>query len=207
MITKQTTQRRMPSLLSIRRMTISILLFTTLIVHDVTLSSIPNFALAYASSHNVHHRSPNIRHISTTTSLHMGKSIKSSTKNNEGYKITIKNSKYNLIWSPNFWKKMLLSTVLIHLLSKNEHYSLNNLFPHRTIKSCHGQSSATIMLNQLQSVLPTAVVLPLLSSSCCSIQIIINAVSGFGCAGFNTYLGTLMYILYIFYVLVCLLTI
>ena len=181
-------QRRMPCLLSARWMTISILV-TMLIVHDVTLS-VPNFALAYASSHNVHNRSPNIRHVSST-SLHMTKSIESSTKNNEVYTITKINSKYNLIWSPNFWKKMLITTtVLILMQSKNDYYSFNKiLFSHHDIASCHDQSSTTTILNDLQRIVPTAVVLPLLSSSCCAIQILINAISGFGCAGFNTYLG------------------
>ena len=76
--------------------------------------------------------------------------------------------KYHLIWSPNFWKKAVVSTIIILLLDKR--------IPLYFAKPCH-QSRIT------------AVALPLLSSSCCAIQLLINAVSGWGCAGFNSVLG------------------
>lgn len=76
--------------------------------------------------------------------------------------------KYHLIWSPNFWKKAVVSTIIIMLLDKR--------IPLYFAKPCH-QSRIT------------AVALPLLSSSCCAIQLLINAVSGWGCAGFNSVLG------------------
>lgn len=78
------------------------------------------------------------------------------------------NSKYHLIWSPNFWKKAVVSTIIIMLLDKR--------IPLYFAKPCH-QSRIT------------AVALPLLSSSCCAIQLLINAVLGWGCAGFNSVLG------------------
>eukprot|EP00984_Skeletonema_dohrnii_P002365 scaffold821_cov123-Skeletonema_dohrnii-CCMP3373.AAC.5 len=82
--------------------------------------------------------------------------------------------KYHLIWSPSFWKKAAVSTIIyksIQLLADR-----NNLSSVGRISSCH-QSKIT------------ALVLPLLSSSCCAVQLIINALSGWGCAGFNTILG------------------
>jgi len=82
--------------------------------------------------------------------------------------------KYHLIWSPSFWKKAAVSTIIyksIQLLADK-----NNLSTVGRISSCH-QSKIT------------ALVLPLLSSSCCAVQLIINALSGWGCAGFNTILG------------------
>ena len=82
--------------------------------------------------------------------------------------------KYHLIWSPSFWKKAAVSTIIyksIQLLANK-----NNLSSVNRISSCH-QSKIT------------ALVLPLLSSSCCAVQLIINALSGWGCAGFNTILG------------------
>ncbi len=78
------------------------------------------------------------------------------------------NSKYYLIWSPSFWKKTVVSTIIILLLDKR--------IPLYFAKPCH-QSRIT------------AVALPLLSSSCCAIQLLINALSGWGCAGFNSVLG------------------
>lgn len=83
--------------------------------------------------------------------------------------------KYHLIWSPAFWKKAAVSTIIyksIQLLLASK----TNLSSVGRISSCH-QSKVT------------ALVLPLLSSSCCAIQLIINALSGWGCAGFNTVLG------------------
>lgn len=76
--------------------------------------------------------------------------------------------KYHLIWSQHFWKKTIVSTIIILLLDKR--------IPLYFAKPCH-QSRIT------------AVALPLLSSSCCAIQLLINALSGWGCAGFNSVLG------------------
>lgn len=83
--------------------------------------------------------------------------------------------KYHLIWSPAFWKKAAISTIIyksIQLILASK----SNLNSVGRISSCH-QSKITTL------------VLPLLSSSCCAIQLIINALSGWGCAGFNTVLG------------------
>ncbi len=91
------------------------------------------------------------------------------------------NDKYHLIWSPNFWKKMILSMAgwwaLQYALTKISSISAQGM-------ACHAPNT-----KGWQSVLSSSVVLPLLSSSCCAIQLIINALSGWGCAGFNTFLG------------------
>jgi copper chaperone CopZ len=76
--------------------------------------------------------------------------------------------KYHLIWSQNFWKKTVVSTIIILLVDKR--------IPLYFAKPCHQTRI-------------TAVALPLLSSSCCAIQLLINALSGWGCAGFNSILG------------------
>ena len=52
------------------------------------------------------------------------------------------------------------------------------------LHACHGQSSPTY-----------SIALSLLSSSCCAIQLIIHALTGWGCAGFNSYLGPIRPIL------------
>ena len=103
------------------------------------------------------------------------------TKNNEisgvveAKRAKLINDKYHLIWSPTFWKKAVASTIIymiIQLLASKSNLSSSV----GKISSCH-QSKIT------------AVILPLLSSSCCAVQLIINTLSGFGCAGFNFVLG------------------
>lgn len=113
---------------------------------------------------------PSTAFISTTKRF-----INSNSNNVEvkGPKQTI--DKYHLIWSPSFWKKAAMATIIyksIQLLLA----SRINLSSAGRISSCH-QSKIT------------ALVLPLLSSSCCAVQLVINALSGWGCAGFNTVLG------------------
>ncbi len=88
------------------------------------------------------------------------------------------NDKYHLIWSPKFWKKMVLSMAGWWAVS-----SITTTVGVQGM-SCHAPNT-----EGLQGVLSSSVVLPLLSSSCCAIQLIINALSGWGCAGFNTFLG------------------
>ena len=113
--------------------------------------------------------SPSTAFISTTTRFLSSDNHDVEVK---GTKHTI--DKYHLIWSPRFWKKAAVSAIMyksIQLLLSNR----INLSSSR-ISSCH-QSKIT------------ALVFPLLSSSCCAVQLMINAISGWGCAGFNTVLG------------------
>ena len=58
-----------------------------------------------------------------------------------------------------------------------------------TVAGVEGMACHVPSTKGWQGVLSSSVVLPLLSSSCCAIQLIINALSGWGCAGFNTILG------------------
>jgi hypothetical protein len=84
-------------------------------------------------------------------------------------------AKYNLIWSPNFWKKLTISLGFWAILGSLQSSKFGSfVFERYNSSHCHW---------------PMGLVLPLLSSSCCAIQLIINAVSGLGCAGFNTVLG------------------
>ncbi|KAL7539213.1 hypothetical protein ACHAXR_010881 [Thalassiosira sp. AJA248-18] len=114
---------------------------------------------------------------------------------NDTDEVVKNNAKYHLIWSQHFLKKMAISAILwcfVQYLFKKNTTSLEKvLFSHE--HTCHGQSITTF--NRFQRAVPTAVVLPLLSSSCCAIQLMINALSGWGCAGFNTYLGPIRPIL------------
>jgi copper chaperone CopZ len=130
------------------------------------------------------HLFPTQAHNPTTSS----RSTEHFTANNDNIsnnivEVTIgagSSDQYHLIWSPKFWKKAVVSTIIYMVIqfltrNKNNFGSVGRLSLDFG-KSCH-QSKVT------------AVVLPLLSSSCCAIQLIINALSGWGCAGFNSVLG------------------
>ncbi len=92
-----------------------------------------------------------------------------------------RSEKYHLIWSPTFLKRMILGAVVWMFLRnkvlQSKSLPLNEMF--------HGWTCP----ENAPGDFSTAVILPLLSSSCCAIQLMINIVSGLGCAGFNTYLG------------------
>jgi len=112
---------------------------------------------------------------------------------NSGSTIETKNNaRYHLIWSENFWKKMLLSMtawlIIQYALRNSNFLSMENILPSHEA-SCHARSATATPWGGFRRVFPSAIALPLLSSSCCAIQLLINALSGWGCAGFNTYLG------------------
>lgn len=94
-------------------------------------------------------------------------------------------AKYHLVWSPGFTKKLLSSTLVLFALR----FILirMDMTPQFMIPHCHSRATATVSSSPL-SRLTQLLLLPLLSSSCCALQLIINAV-GMGCAGFNTFLG------------------
>lgn len=88
--------------------------------------------------------------------------------------------KYHLIWSPSFWKKLLVSIVFWLFL--------DTIQSKLDIKSVSNSYNA-FRHDHVSQASPLRIVLPLLSSSCCAIQLMVNAVSGLGCAGFSTYFG------------------
>ncbi|KAL3778790.1 hypothetical protein ACHAW5_006756 [Stephanodiscus triporus] len=97
------------------------------------------------------------------------------------------NARYHLVWSPNFWKKMLASTALWLVV---RYVSTNDGRPGLG-SACHATTHVGF-----PRVLSSSFVLPLLSSSCCAIQLIVNALTGWGCAGFNSYLGAIDLVLF-----------
>ena len=115
------------------------------------------------------HRFPNSRLITTSSPLTITKAAVEDGSINENDRTS---AKYHLIWSEKFGKRMLTSTVVWMMV----HY---------------------IFAKKLEKILFSTpkIVLPLLSSSCCAIQLLINTISGIGCAGFNTYLGPIRPIL------------
>jgi hypothetical protein len=96
--------------------------------------------------------------------------------------------KYHLIWSRNFWKKMVASLLfwaVLWSIQKKINVPIGAKLFNDSHSTCHHDK----LLPKMSTELPMKFVLPLLSSSCCAIQLAINAISGLGCAGFNTYLG------------------
>lgn len=93
-------------------------------------------------------------------------------------------TKYHLVWSPRFWKKTILGFALWFLLQS---VLLKTSISLAAMQPCHTDYTS------FARALPSTVILSLLSSSCCAFQLIMNALTGFGCIGFNTYLGTLHY--------------
>ena len=87
-------------------------------------------------------------------------------------------SKYHLIWSPNFARRLAFGLASILLITKLDAPPMHRLL-----------TSNGAVRHACHSAPVTGIVLPLLSSSCCALQLAINAVSGLGCAGFNTVLG------------------
>ncbi len=91
---------------------------------------------------------------------------------------------YYLVWSPKFFATFALATIL---LTTTRHFG----WDHRVLDLFSGS------LRFLPSGFLSNLVLPLLSSSCCAIQLAVNAISvaimgaGAGCIGFNTFLGPL----------------
>jgi len=82
-------------------------------------------------------------------------------------------------------KKIIYNTTLLYALKiLVQRYASPSL-----LSSLH--CSLAMGEEQTAGVFTKNILLPLLSSSCCSIQLIINAITGLGCAGFNTLLGPL----------------
>ena len=88
---------------------------------------------------------------------------------------------YYILWSPGVFKKTLYSLIALTVL-RLATTPFRNQFTELVEKTA---SSPLNFILQL-------VILPLLSSACCGIQLVINALVGAGgCAGFNKYLGPL----------------
>ena len=91
----------------------------------------------------------------------------------------------HLIWDPGFGPKFAGTAVLLAALALGASRS--------TTAWLHGMELQSRLVFAMQSVahrFELWSLLGLLSSSCCALQLLLNAFS-FGCAGFNTYLGPL----------------
>mmetsp|Transcript_40905 Transcript_40905/g.59774 ORF Transcript_40905/g.59774 Transcript_40905/m.59774 type:complete len:441 (-) Transcript_40905:248-1570(-) len=125
--------------------------------------------------------------------------------------ITKDMTSYHLLWSPGFFHKIMTSSLFIFMFhsllrrisisivlpqfftwNNNAHPSSCSQYPGTTIaRQQAGSSTMATTTNTLMKLL-NFVALPLLSSSCCAIQLLLNAISaGLGCVGFNSYLGPL----------------
>ena len=102
---------------------------------------------------------------------------------------------YYLIWSPRFVRKLAFATIVLAMIRrfKWDVQLVKYIITATTIRG----SSLSAAVDATTTALPALVsniLLPLLSSSCCAIQLAFNAVSvfvgaGVGCVGFNSILG------------------
>ena len=98
-------------------------------------------------------------------------------------------SSYHLLWSRGVWKKTAISAMALFFL----HFVTLTQFPMLWGVAVHppGCLSGTSTGLAGAASQASALLLPLLSGACCAIQLILNAVAGLGCAGFNARLGPL----------------
>lgn len=93
---------------------------------------------------------------------------------------------YYLLWSPGM-KRRIAASFFFFLLINFAYPPSQIIFQQSYSVSCSHSRSSGVWATFFHSVL-----LPMLSSACCSIQLLINALIGAGgCAGFNAYLGPL----------------
>jgi len=153
------------------------------ILISVLLSAHDAYAFAYErtlpTAHLVHKRHSQITKTANNNNINVH-ATKTDSINENNYTINSR-SKYHLIWSPTFWYKFIISSVMWLVIQ----HALINSMSSSLEKILFSQSSC----NTETTTLATVIILPLLSSSCCAIQLIINALTGFGCLGFNRLLG------------------
>jgi len=91
-------------------------------------------------------------------------------------------SKYHLLWSPGVWKKIAIGTSTLFVA-----HATSNFVSWSIISDL---SSALLLksTSSLAASLGSNVLLPMLASACCLLQLGLNLLS-IGCAGFNTVLG------------------
>ncbi|KAI2504748.1 hypothetical protein MHU86_9684 [Fragilaria crotonensis] len=95
------------------------------------------------------------------------------------------NLSYYLVWSPTFLPKTFASFFL--LLFARPFLAHRVALPAAPFVTAHRRGMMSILATSMEMIL-----LPLLSSACCSIQLLINVMVGAGgCAGFNKHLGPL----------------
>jgi copper chaperone CopZ len=90
---------------------------------------------------------------------------------------------YYLIWSPGVWKKLVAGTATLVLAHAMSAFLLPSAI----------SSGMPVVASLAQGIAPlhsltSNFILPLLASSCCLVQVAMNALS-LGCGGFNTVLG------------------
>ena len=104
---------------------------------------------------------------------------------------------YHLIWSPSFGKKILMSTIILFAVTRmlaiptiRSGLGFGGFLLPSNVGHCHSSPGGTIAENSPSALsrLLRQLLLPLLSSSCCAVQLVINII-GIGCAGLNTVLG------------------
>lgn len=121
---------------------------------------------------------------SSTSALRVSTKLEGGTKKDGIY---FSAAVYHLVWSPGFVKKLVSSTLGLFCLR----FMLmrSGLAPQFVASHCDNTLTSATTNPSLLAKAAELLILPLLSSSCCALQLIINSISGIGCAGFNTVLG------------------
>lgn len=94
---------------------------------------------------------------------------------------SVNKDKYHLLWSPGALKKIFTGMVTLFILHSSKRFLDNTV-----IGSFTGPLSPRS--HNAFSYMATNVLVPMLASACCLLQLALNLVS-VGCAGFNTFLG------------------
>jgi len=121
---------------------------------------------------------------SSASALRVSTKLQAETRKDGAYYSA---AAYHLVWSPGFVKKLVSSTLGLFFLR----FMLmrSGLAPQFVASHCDNTLTPATTNPSLLAKTAELLILPLLSSSCCALQLIINSVSGIGCAGFNTVLG------------------
>jgi len=129
--------------------------------------------------------SPRNGHASTTSSLTLYRGGAADSPDAKSH-VTPKSSdvlSYYLLWSPGIFRKTVLCTIPLFVL-RLASVPFQSQLAGMLVKASPNSSSLRFFLQ--------VVLLPILSSACCGIQLAINVLVGAGgCAGFNKYLGPL----------------
>lgn len=107
----------------------------------------------------------------------------SETKSKRALSSSFKVESYHLLWSPGAWKKLVFGSTSLFLA-----HGIGKFFSLATVAEGATMAAPAQGFFPLARSLATNVILPLLASACCFLQLAMNLFA-LGCAGFNTVLG------------------
>ena len=126
----------------------------------------------------------NPAHITTSSSSGGGDAVQQVSLDDDKSSRRRNLEAYHLIWSPGAWKKMLVGSLSLLVVTNTRLGGSGWLSPHIVLSFQTTGWTFPVPLSFISNNL----LLPLAASSCCLLQLGINLLAG-GCAGFNTMLG------------------